>query len=100
MLSELNSMFPQHVNVVNLEKKSGKAEAVRIGMLESVKNKEYTHHGYIDADLAVSPEELYRLYEVMKSFRYKFIFGSRIKKIGTSIKRNEWRHFTAVLLLL
>ena len=47
----------------------------------------------MDADLAVSLEEFFRLFEILSSSEKKFITGSRIKKLGATILRNEWRHF-------
>jgi dolichyl-phosphate beta-glucosyltransferase len=93
IIVKLQESLPSRIKTIFLDKKSGKAEAVRIGMLESIKDKAFTHHGFIDADLAVPMEELHRLYEKACSTDHKFVFGSRVKKIGATIIRNEWRHF-------
>ncbi len=85
--------FPSQVKVIKLTERSGKAEAVRTGLMESIKDGYYSHHGFIDADLAVTLDELYRLFHIISASGNKFIFGSRIKKIGSNIHRNEWRHF-------
>ncbi len=93
VLTQLQVLFPDRVKIISLLKQCGKGEAVRTGLLESIKETTISHHGYIDADLAVSAEEIYRLFEKIKQTSNRFIFGSRIKKIGTKINRNEWRHF-------
>jgi dolichyl-phosphate beta-glucosyltransferase len=93
LLHQIEEQHPNRVIILSHDKKRGKAEAVRTGMIESGKDRSYSYHGFLDADLSISPDELYRLYELVTSTQKKFILGSRIKKIGSSIIRNEWRHF-------
>lgn len=93
ILQHIYQQFPSRVIILSHDNKRGKAGAVRTGFLESVKTQEYSHHGFLDADLAISPDELYRLFELIKLNEKKFILGSRVKKIGANIVRNEWRHF-------
>lgn len=93
ILSVFQLQFPERVNTVFINSRSGKAEAVRTGIRESLKNKAASFHAYTDADLAVPIEELKRLHTIAFQKNYSFVFGSRIKKIGATIKRNEWRHF-------
>lgn len=93
MLNKLKEIFPNKILLISNNSKKGKAEAVRTGFLESIKDERFSHHGFLDADLSISPEELYRLFKLVCSTNKKFILGSRIKKIGSVIIRNEWRHF-------
>lgn len=93
VLNKIKELFPVRIIIITHDNKKGKAEAVRTGFLESAKKIEFTHHGFLDADLSISPEELYRLFELLSRSEKKFILGSRIKKIGARIIRNEWRHF-------
>lgn len=93
VLNHIQSSNPSRINVITHKTRMGKAEAVRSGILESLKITTVTHHGFIDADLSISPSELYRLFEILITNEYKFILGSRIKKVGSKIIRNEWRHF-------
>ncbi len=93
VLTGFSKKYPGRTKTVFIGKRGGKGEAVRQGMIESVKNNSITYHAYMDADLAVSPEEIKRLYSVALEKNYAFVFGSRVKKIGAVIKRNEWRHF-------
>ncbi len=93
LLQTIRQSFPERVQIVSHEKKKGKGEAVRTGLLESTKTTSSTHHGFLDADLAISLEELYRLFDIINRSGKKFILGSRVKKIGANIVRNEWRHF-------
>lgn len=46
---------------------------------------------YLDADLSTSLSEITRLSTFIKN-DVKFIMGSRIKKLGSFIKRNTFRH--------
>lgn len=92
-LLKIKEKAPSQIQIISLNIRKGKAEAVRNGLLESQKNTKFTHHGFIDADLAVSLDELFRLYQIISFSERQFIFGSRIKKVGSSIIRNEWRHF-------
>jgi dolichyl-phosphate beta-glucosyltransferase len=83
--------------VHNLEKNSGKAEAVRQGMLFAESNsklKDFEWFGFWDADLATPLTEL----ENLLLYRDLFypdavaVFGSRIKRLGGSISRSALRH--------
>jgi dolichyl-phosphate beta-glucosyltransferase len=93
VIEEIRSQLPAQVRMVKHEKRKGKAEAVRSGLIESMKDPEVTIHGYLDADLAVSLEEFERLSNLMAGSGKTFILGSRIKKVGSRISRNEFRHF-------
>lgn len=93
LLNSLKEKFPAQVTIVTNAKRKGKAESVRLGLLESARDPDTIYHGYLDADLAVSLEEFERLSKILASNGNKFIFGSRIKKVGSLITRNEWRHF-------
>jgi len=93
LLESIRDASPSNVDIITQPRRKGKAEAVRSGMLESLKDTQTKYHGYLDADLAVSLEEFERLGGILSGNGNKFIFGSRIKKIGSVITRNEWRHF-------
>lgn len=93
LLESIRDVSPEQVQIISQTKRKGKAEAVRRGLLESLKDTQTPYHGYLDADLAVSLEEFERLGLILSANGNTFIFGSRIKKIGSVITRNEWRHF-------
>ena len=94
VLEQIREASPDRVAIVQLKKRSGKGEAVRRGMIESpVLFPSVSVTGYMDADLSVSLEEMLRLFELFSTTSKRFILGSRVKKIGASISRNEWRHF-------
>lgn len=93
VLQKIKDGKPERISIINLVQRKGKAEAVRTGLLESIGQNNFSYHGFIDADLAVSLDEMYRLFIILAGSNKKFIIGSRIKKIGAIITRNEWRHF-------
>jgi len=47
----------------------------------------------IDADLSTPLSEITRLLDITKTKSLDFVLGSRIKIIGSSIKRKAYRHF-------
>lgn len=93
VLEKIAMVNPDRITILRIDSRSGKGEAVRQGMNESYSKHSCTYYGYMDADLSVSLEEMHRLYLLLQQKQKKFILGSRVKKIGSQISRNEWRHF-------
>lgn len=93
VLEKIAAANPGRVTIHRINNRSGKGEAVRQGMTDSYKKHPCTHYGYMDADLSVSLDEIHRLFLLQLQTGKKFILGSRVKKIGARITRNEWRHF-------
>ncbi len=79
-------------SLLNLRVNSGKAEAVRQGMLHSMKDGASTV-GFIDADMATPASEVIRLVEEIRKKEYRVILGSRVKLLGTDINRHATRHY-------
>ena len=89
-LKTLESDFPKQIQIISHHKNKGKAEAVRTGINEAIKNKEIKRFAFLDADLSTSLEECYEI--AAKIDRSKaFVFGSRIKKIDNNIQRKKYR---------
>jgi dolichyl-phosphate beta-glucosyltransferase len=81
------------IEVFTLASNTGKAEAVRRGLLVAVRNGASTV-GYYDADLATPPLELVRLIETLRAHsELAGVLGSRVARLGSSIERNAWRHY-------
>lgn len=89
-LNKLKSSFPNRINIISYEKNRGKAEAVREGFRYCYKNYEYLNIAYLDADLATTLEECVELSTQLIG-DVAFVFGSRIMKIGSTIKRTSKR---------
>ena len=90
VLNKLKSSFPNRINIISYKKNRGKAEAVREGFLFCHKNFNYQNIAYLDADLATTLEECVELSTQLDG-EVNFVFGSRIMKIGSTIKRTTKR---------
>ncbi|MBN4070709.1 glycosyltransferase [Olleya sp. AH-315-F22] len=89
-LEKLRIKFPNNVVIISNEVNLGKAETVRHGMQYCDKNLNYKYIAYLDADLATSLEECLSLISYLNN-NISFVFGSRIMKVGSVIKRNQYR---------
>ena len=106
IINQIISRFDSLVSLLINETNKGKAESVRLGVIESYKmNPDYV--GFLDADLATPIEEIDNLLKIIKKDKTKeVVFASRIQLIGNGIKRKFFRHFigrifaTCVSLLL
>ncbi len=90
VLKKLKSSFTNLVDIISYEKNKGKAEAVREGFRYCHKNYNYQNIAYLDADLATTLEECVELSTLLVG-EINFVFGSRIMKIGSTIKRKAKR---------
>ncbi len=89
--------------VLKMEKNSGKAEAVRRGMLFADSDYRFCDvewFGFWDADLATPLEENVNFILYRDSFNPEAsaIFGSRIHRLGAKINRSFFRHVIGRLL--
>lgn len=89
LLTQLAQKNRTNISVLAHAHNSGKAAAVRIGMLEALQAKP-EKIGFLDADLSVTPQECLRLSQYITS-DITFVFGSRIKKIDNVIQRKWYR---------
>ena len=95
----LQKNLKRNFYILNLEKNHGKAEAIRQGIL-FLKTlpiyKKIEWIGFWDADLSTSLEELKFFFKYLSIFDKKVdaIFGSRIYKLGSKIKRSYLRHIS------
>lgn len=92
-LGVLNILKAKHntqIHILSLEKNSGKAEAVRAGINYCNQNFQHEFIGYLDADLATTLEEFIDLRNYLTG-EVVFSFGSRIRKIGSTIERENSR---------
>ncbi len=90
ILEGLKSRFPKQVIVQSYIKNVGKAEAIRYGMHFCNENCHFDYIAYLDADLATSLEECLSM-TIHLNDEIRFVFGSRIKRIGAVIERNYFR---------
>jgi len=111
--AEKNELFaqqnPKRVRCLSLARNSGKAEAVRQGILMALHNTDSDYVGYWDADLATPLSQLPLFFSSETSGSKDpgdLIMGSRIQRLPAKIQRSSFRHYlgrvfaTAASLLL
>jgi glycosyltransferase involved in cell wall biosynthesis len=91
VLRELQSQYPERIDVLDLEQNVGKGEAVRRGILDSL-NRDYELVAFLDADFATPPEALQEMFEAARPEHW-VIFGARVHRAGASIERDAARHY-------
>lgn len=93
LLQQLHVEDPTRFSVIELERNSGKAEAVRRGIVASAARS----HGYIgfwDADLATPLSELAAFVDIMeKRPEIDMVFAARVRLLGRDISRRASRHY-------
>ncbi|WP_369753627.1 glycosyltransferase [Flavobacterium sp. WC2409] len=90
LLNILKKQYTNQVYIVSLLKNAGKAAAVREGIIYCNQNFDHQFIGYLDADLATTLEEFMEIQKYIKD-EIVFCFGSRIRKIGSTIERQNSR---------
>ncbi|HWR93882.1 MAG TPA: glycosyltransferase [Flavobacterium sp.] len=90
ILEGIKTKFPNQVHIHSCEVNVGKAEAVRTGINYCIANFQFDSIGYLDADLATTLEEFCEIKDYIKN-EITFCFGSRILKLGSTIKRDYSR---------
>lgn len=98
ILKTIQLAFEKKVFIINIDSNKGKANAISEGMRNCISNSDYSHLGFLDADLSTSLEEFHRLYIKMDNQNADYIFGSRIKMLDSQIKRSIFRHFSGRLI--
>jgi len=77
---------------LQLPRNGGKAEAVRQGLLRALE-EQADLVAYTDADLAAPVEEVYRVVDALLAEDADVVMGSRIRYLGTQIRRSPHRHY-------
>jgi dolichyl-phosphate beta-glucosyltransferase len=82
------------IELIELPRNAGKAEAVRQGLLSGVDSGAVIV-GYLDADLATPGPELLRMVKILRERSdLAAVFGSRVARLGSCIERSPVRHYT------
>jgi glycosyltransferase involved in cell wall biosynthesis len=93
--------------VVELTINSGKAEAVRQGLLRALQTKDQTQPprwvGFIDADTSFSPREIPRFLKLATALEQdqptvEAIWAARVTLLGRDIQRTAYRHYVGRIL--
>jgi glycosyltransferase involved in cell wall biosynthesis len=81
------------IRVHALDRNSGKAEAVRQGMLQALEG-DARYVGYWDADLATPIDDVPRFARLLDDRpNLEIVFGARVKLLGRRVERKLWRHY-------
>jgi len=91
-LLETLSISSPRCELIAIAQNSGKAEAVRRGLLSGLE-RHMDAVGYFDADMSTPPSELSRLVGALDSSEHTAIIGARIAYLGADIKRHRRRHY-------
>ncbi|MDQ3283951.1 MAG: glycosyltransferase, partial [Acidobacteriota bacterium] len=93
LLESLARQEPERFSVISLERNSGKAEAVRVGMLAAI-DRAPDYCGFWDADLATPLTEIPPFLTVFDTRpEIEMVMAARVRLHGRSISRNPGRHY-------
>lgn len=93
VIDRLCQILPEKMSAIHLARNGGKAEAVRAGLLYSIK-QDPDIIGFCDADLATPLSEINRLTDVMDQHpEVVLVTGARVKMLGRDIQRKGFRHY-------
>lgn len=92
VLLGIQTECPTNICVHSMAQNGGKAEAVRQGILYIHENSDVNLLGFLDADLATTPEEWLQIAKYKDMYpQFGAIVGSRIQRLGANINRDDSR---------
>lgn len=91
VLNKFQKQYPDSIKVFNCPQNGGKAEAVRLGMLDLLEDRSLDYLGFLDADLSTNFQDFEDLVKTLSGSAFKLVAGSRIQRIGASIFRQSSR---------
>jgi glycosyltransferase involved in cell wall biosynthesis len=100
----IRKRLDERVFLLDLPRNAGKAEAVRAGMLHASRTpplNEAAWIGYWDADLATPLSEVdafLRFCRLLEEEQVDSVWGSRVYRLGSSIRRSYLRHLAGRLV--
>jgi glycosyltransferase involved in cell wall biosynthesis len=90
-LQELQEKAPRSIRLMKLPENHGKAEAVRLGMQDAMRQGA-ANVGFWDADLATPLEAIPLLIDVLDRLpKIDMVFGTRMRLLGRRIQRRRGR---------
>jgi dolichyl-phosphate beta-glucosyltransferase len=93
VIAALAARRPESLAAMSLEKNSGKAEAVRQGMLRAFAEGADAV-GFWDADLATPLDVIPQFEEVLaKQTNIDIVMGARVRLLGNAVDRKPGRHY-------
>lgn len=92
VLQALRARWPTRIDVLSLAQNSGKAEAVRQGMLRALARGSAC--GFWDADLSAPLQEVDALRAVLaERAQVEWVWGIRLRALGRDVRRRPLRHY-------
>lgn len=93
VLEAVHRSHPEWTRVLSMPRNSGKAEAVRTGMLRCM-DEGFAFVGFWDADLATPLGAIGDFLNLLENRPgLDMVFGSRVKLLGRTIERKPARHY-------
>lgn len=94
VLQHMQEQNHRQIQLLILDQNVGKAEAVRLGIMNVVKDAAFDYVGFLDADLSAPLFEINHLHRKLQQYPNTLIAsGSRVKLVGRTIERSAMRHF-------
>lgn len=91
-LRSLSRACPAQIRHIDLDKNSGKAEAVRQGLLAALA-EDFENMGYWDADLATPLDDIAKFCGILDGSDVELVLGARVRLLGRRIERRTARHY-------
>jgi CheY-like chemotaxis protein len=98
ILNDLRKGREDVIEIYNCEENSGKAEAVRKGMLHMNTQADLNYIGFLDADLSTNLIDFDNLVSVIENSKYKIVSGSRISRMGANITKQSSRKLISSMI--
>ncbi|MBI1335402.1 MAG: glycosyltransferase [Phycisphaera sp.] len=94
LLEQFCTQHAGRARVIDIQPNVGKAEAVRRGLLDAMKNEAVKYVGFLDADLATPIGDMPLLVrEFERGETVQWVFGSRVRLMGRDVHRKTGRHY-------
>ena len=94
VMDALSARWPDRIRALHLQQNSGKAEAVRVGMLAGMQSAGVQYAGFWDADLATPLAAIPVFAATLDRLpRIDIVIGARVQLLGRRIERKASRHY-------
>ncbi len=94
VLQTIHDKYPEKSEILDLQTNNGKANAIRVAAMYLTETQDADYLGYWDADLSTPIIDVCTFLNFLYDHNeFKFILGSRIKRLGSCIERGFCRHF-------
>lgn len=94
VLERMQDACQDRIHILDMKQNSGKAEAVRAGMLTAIHLNGVAYVGFWDADLATPLNAILEFRATLEDDeRLQMVFGSRVRLLGREVSRRLIRHY-------